>query len=137
MKIYLIGGVIDLVAVLILQISKLKLDQVLRIFGEKTDEKGGNHLLIWTIAVVMGFLWLIFVAFLLHNREEDFLLLFLGEMFFFMFYLKWNILDVPAQALASLGKSKMMKWSTRGSIPMVLHLFCYISILIAFSHEDA
>ncbi|MFO8052085.1 MAG: hypothetical protein R6V01_10385 [Thermoplasmatota archaeon] len=130
----ILGGIIDLIGAITLQGSRFQFE---RGVVKGLRWKGSGHRYFWSSFFVLGVLWFIMGLLMLPQFGEAVALLVLGELLLLLLYLRWNLLDAPARTLADLGSEKMRKWSTIGSVPMVLHALSYFALIGAFANEDA
>jgi hypothetical protein len=131
--IYLLGGFILLFSVIGLAILKRKvrkqLDPVKK--GSRFDR------LIPAAGGILLFGMIITGAFTFKYEDEFYFFAIFGSILFFILFLNWKVIDIPAKTIAMFGRKKVLKLSRDASVPLIIAILSFIPLIYCVRFEDA
>jgi hypothetical protein len=130
-----VGGIIDLIAMIVLMGIKASLNASIKEAKKKEGNNWRGPYFLIPALLVCSYITAIAIVF----SEEDilmFLIVTAGIIFTF-FFLKWQVIDIPAKGISLLGDEKGLKRSRLSAVPFVILLFSFLPLVVSFRFEDA
>lgn len=131
--VYLIMGIITLISAISLGLLRLNIRKQV-----DPEWKGPKPDPIITIGGSLLFITWGLTSILSSESGEEFIFISIfGPIILGAIFLNWQVVDIPAKALALLGKEKVRRISRNASIPMMIALLGLIPITYSMGFEDA
>jgi len=130
-----VGGIIDLIAMMVLMGIKASLKASVK--GARKNEGNSWRVSYYMIPALLICSYITATALVFSEEETLMFLIVTAGIIFTFFFLKWQVIAIPAKGISLLGNEKGLKRSRLSAVPFVILLFSFLPLVVSFRFEDA